>query len=227
MNKKIVFAGIIALAAAVYAPAVERAVEMDFAIAPEKINVKRTVTNAKRKNERVEYSLNIPETAGKDFTFQCKLIPLRFKAYAGVAVGIGNDKIAARQLKVQLRLGDKNRSRLSFGSGALHAALMKPIAGIKLETLNITIKYHADSNSTSVAVANSKGKTIMAKENIPLKSNGFSANNIIVSVTDQVGAGESYLSYDAAKQYLSGKSYTNAKFFSTFAVDDVKIVYAE
>lgn len=227
MNKKIVFAGIIALAAAVYAPASERTVEMDFAIAPEKINVKRTVTNAKRKNERVEYALNIPATAGKDFTFQCKLIPLRFKAYAGVAVGIGNDKIASQQLKVQLRLGDKNRSQLSYGSGAKHVALLKTITGIKLETLNITIKYHADSNTTSVAVANSKGKTIMAKENIPLKFNGFSANNIIVSVTDQVGAGESYLSYNAAKQYLSGKSYTNAKFFSTFAVDDVKIVYAE
>lgn len=39
------------------------------------------------------------------------------------------------------------------------------------------------------------------------------------------GTGESYLNHDAAKQYLSGKSYMNSKYWSNFAIDDVRITY--
>ena len=222
MLKKIIIAS---LFAAAVLPAAERSVKMDFSIAPEKINVKRVTTNAKKKNELAEYSIVIPETCGRDFTFQCKLIPVRIKAYAGVAVGIGNDKLAAQQLKVQLRLGDKNRSSLTFGSGSRCTALFKPLTGIKVEPLLITIKYHAESNSASVYVANTTGKTVMQKDNVPLKFNDFSANSIIVTCNDQTGAGESYLNHDAAKQYLSGKSYMNSKYWSNFAIDDVRITY--
>ena len=226
MLKKCIAALVLAaLPAAV--PAAERCVNMDFSIAPDKINVKRMTTNAKKKTEIAEYYIAIPAAQGKDFTFQCRLIPQRVKAYAGLAVGIGNDKLAAQQLKVQLRLGDKNRSSLTFGSGSRCTALFKPEQGSKLEPLFITIKYHADSNRAGVMVAAAQGKVVMQKDNVPLKFNNFSANNIIVSVNDQVGVGESYLNYDSSKQYLSCKSYFNSKYWSTFAIDDVKITYAE
>ena len=225
MLKKIIIASLFAASAAGITAA-ERCVDMDFSIAPEKIDVKRVTTNAKKKNDLAEYFIAIPETAGKDFTFECKLIPLRFKAYAGVAVGIGNDKLTAQQVNVKLRLGDKNRSQLFFGSGRNCNPLIKPLAGVKIEPLLITIKYHAESNSVSVSLANAAGKTVMQKDNVPLKFNGFSANSIIVCLNDQTGAGESYLNYDAAKQYLSGKSYMNSKYWTNFAIDNVKIVYA-
>ena len=227
MIKQTVIAGLIAMLAMPGVQAAERKVEMDFAIAPEKIQLKRIETNAKQKRELAEYSIVIPETAGKDFTFQCKLIPLRFKAYAGAAIGIGNDKMASQQLKVQLRLGDKNRSSLTFGSGSRCTALTKPAAGIKVGQLVITIKYHAESNTSSLLVTDTAGKTVMQKDNVPLKFNSFSANSIIVTVNDQIGVGESYLTYDVKKQYLSGKSFLSAKHWSTFAVDDVKITYTE
>ncbi|MBO5924065.1 MAG: hypothetical protein J6Q81_06085 [Lentisphaeria bacterium] len=132
-----------------------------------------------------------------------------------------------RQLKVQLRLGDKNRSSLIFGSGDRQTALIKPITGIKVEPLIFTIKYHAASNTASVMAANTQGKVVMQKKDVPLKFNSFSANRIFISVNDQTGAGESYISYDVKKQYLSGKSFMNSKYWSTFAVDDVKITYTE
>ena len=226
MLKKIIIASLFAASAAVI-PAAERCVDMDFSIAPAKINVKRVTTNAKKKNDSAEYFIAIPDTDGKDFTFQCKLIPLRFKAYAGVAVGIGNDKLAAQQLKVLLRLGDKNRSSLTFGSGSKCAALIKPQGGIKVEPLIITIKYYAENNTAGVLIANTSGKVVMKKDDVPLKFNGFSANSFIVTVNDQTDAGESYLNYDAARQYLSGKSYMNSKYWSTFAIDDVKVTYSD
>ena len=164
MIKQTVIAGLIAMLAMPGVQAAERKVEMDFAIAPEKIQLKRIETNAKQKRELAEYSIVIPETAGKDFTFQCKLIPLRFKAYAGAAIGIGNDKMASQQLKVQLRLGDKNRSSLTFGSGSRCTALTKPAAGIKVGPLVITIKYHAESNTSSLLVTGTAGKTVMQKD---------------------------------------------------------------
>ena len=227
MIRKCIASLVLAALSATAVPAAERCVNMDFSIAPDKINVKRTTTNAKKKNEIAEYCIAIPATQGRDFTFQCRLMPLRMKAYAGVAVGIGNDKLAAHQLKVQLRLGDKNRSSLTFGSGSRLTALFKPEQGIKLEPLLITIKYHADSSTTGVLVTSAQGKVVMQKDNVPLKFNNFSADNIIVSVNDQLGVGESYLNYDSAKQYLSGKSYMNEKYWSIFAIDDVKITYAE
>ena len=227
MVKKCIASLLLAALSAAAVPAAERCVNMDFSIAPEKINIKRTVTNAKKKTELAEYCIAIPATSGKNFTFQCRLIPQRLKAYAGLAVGIGNDQLAAHQLKVQLRLGDKNRSSLTFGSGNRCTALFKPVQGIKIEPLLITIKYHADSNSAGVLVTSVQGKVVMQKDNVPLKFNNFSANNIIVTVNDQAGVGESYLNYESTKQYLSGKSFFNSKYWSNFAIDDVKITYAE
>ena len=227
MIRRSVVASLVAMLAVSAAHGVEKKLEMDFSIAPEKINVKRITTNEKKKNELVEYSITVPETKGKDFAFQCKLIPLRIKAYAGMSVGIGNDKLAAQQLRVQLRLGDKNRSQLMFGSGSRFNHLTKMVTGIKIEPLTVIIKYNAVINSCSVNVTGASGKTVLQKDDIPLKFNAFSANSVIISVNDQIGAGESYLNYNASKQFLDGKSYMNSKYESTFAVDDVKISYTE
>ena len=220
MNKLLLSAAM--LSALCLVKAEERVLNMDFSAAPEKIEEVRAPG---KKVENVNFYLAIPPTGGKDFTFQCLLLPQGMRAYSGFSVGIGIRKMAARRFSAQLRLGDGNRSSLMFLSRG--KILAKPGYNFKVEPMTITIQYHAANSTMDFQAAGKSGNVIAKAEKVPVPFNNFSADCIVVSVIDKPGAGEAYLSYNAEKQRLEGKSFLSAAYFSNFAVDDIKITYAQ
>ena len=213
------------LSAFSFVNAEERVLNMDFSEAPEKIEEVRTKTGGKQPRENVDFYIAIPATDGKDFSFSCLLKPTGMRAYSGFSVGIGARQMTSRQFTAQLRLGDGNRSSLSFMSKG--KALAKPASRFKIEPVTITIQYTAASSSMNFTAVGKSGTVISKAENIPVRFNNFSVNSILVSVIDKPGAGEAFLFYNAKAQQLEGKSYLNASYFSSFVVDDIKITYGE
>lgn len=213
------------LAALTVSHAEERILNLDFAEAPEKIEAVRSRPDRRKKIENVDFYFPVPSTNGKSFTFQCLLTPRGMRAFSGVSVGIGNREMTARRFTMQIRLGDRNRTMLTFLSR--EKVLAKPAVGFKLEPVTFTIRYHAETNSMDFLATGKSGTEISKAEKIPVRFDSFTVNSILISVIDQPGAGEAYLSYNAEKQCLEGKSFLAAQYNSTFAVDDIRITYAE
>ena len=223
MKHKFLLLSALSLAMLANIQAQEQTLQMDFSEAPAKIECQRY--KRAKKSEDVDFTIKVPDSAGRSFIFQCQLSIPHFRAYSGVAVGVGEAGKKARRARVRLSRGNGNKTLCLFSHGFNYKELAKPAIGFSGRDFQIFMQFDADSNSFGYKVTDKDKKVISEGSNIAFKGMKFSFNQIIISVVDDADEGAAYVNYDAEKQNLSGVSFCTESYQSKFTIDNIMIIY--